>query len=301
MHTATRSGADAAPVSGEDARAREGAKARAPGGERREGREQRRGGAGERIGAGRGEAEEPGARLGDGTGAGGSEHARALGRVLVIEDEPGIVDFLRRGLEDEGFAVEEAVDGAEGERLALSRDFDIVVLDLLLPGRGGLEVLAALRRARPRLPVVVLTARGELEDRVTGLDAGAVDYMVKPVSIAELAARLRAHLRVLADASTSLRGAGIEVELMTRAVHRDGEPVSLSSTEFDLLVYMLRNQGEVLSREHLLHAVWGHEHSRETNVVDVYIGYLRRKLAGPGGVSPISTVRAVGYRFGPDA
>ena len=121
--------------------------------------------------------------------------AAAATRVLVVEDEPGIVDFLRRGLEANGFAVAAAIDGIEGERLALSESFDAIVLDVMLPGRGGLEILAALRLAKPHVPVIVLTARGEIEDRVAGLDAGAVDYLVKPFSMAELVARVRAQLR----------------------------------------------------------------------------------------------------------
>jgi len=235
----------------------------------------------------------------EGTNTGAGEARRTRARLLVIEDEPGIVDFLRRGLDSEGFVVEAAADGREGERRALSGEYDIVLLDLMLPGRSGLDVLRAIRRERPRMPVIVLTARGELEDRVAGLDAGAVDYVVKPFSVAELAARLRAHLRALEDASsTTLRGAGIEVDLLTRTVRREGRPVSLSMTEFELLAYMLRNEGQVLSREQLLRAVWGEEQDRGRNVVDVYIGYLRRKLAAQSGGSPIVTVRSVGYRFG---
>jgi DNA-binding response OmpR family regulator len=228
-----------------------------------------------------------------------SNGAQAPARILIIEDEPGIVDFIRRGLESEGFLVEAALDGTEGERLALSGTFDAVMLDLMLPGRSGLEILASLQKSKPRLPVVVLTARGEIEDRVAGLDAGAVDYLVKPFSVAELVARVRAHLRVVAQASaTILRGAGIEVDLLTRDVHRDGELVTLSTTEFELLVCLLRHRGEVLTREQILSAVWGYEHDPATNVVDVYIGYLRRKLGRPDSSAPIFTVRSVGYRFG---
>jgi DNA-binding response OmpR family regulator len=219
--------------------------------------------------------------------------------VLLIEDEPGIVDFVRRGMEAEGFAVEAAVDGIEGERLALSGSFDAIVLDLMLPGRGGLEILGSLRRAKPTLPVIVLTARGEIEDRVAGLDAGAVDYLVKPFSLAELVARVRAQLRVVADASAStLRAGDIEVNLLTRKVSRDGSTVALSTTEFELLVYLMRHYGQVLTREQILGSVWGYEHDPATNVVDVYIGYLRRKLGRPEDPAPIFTVRSVGYRLG---
>jgi len=220
-------------------------------------------------------------------------------RVLLVEDEPGIGDFVRRGFEAEGFAVAVARDGIEGERLALGGDFDAIVLDLMLPGRDGLEVLAALRQTKPGVPVIVLTARGEIEDRVMGLDAGAVDYLVKPFSLAELLARVRAQLRTHAQTSeTTLRGADIEVDLLTRGVRRGGEPVRLSSTEFELLIYLLRHHGQVLSREQILSAVWGYEHDPATNVVDVYIGYLRRKLARRDDPAPIFTVRSVGYRLG---
>jgi DNA-binding response OmpR family regulator len=220
-------------------------------------------------------------------------------RVLLVEDEPGIVDFVRRGLEGEGFTVETALDGVEGEELALHGSFDAIVLDLMLPSRSGLEVLASVRRTVPSVPVIVLTARGEIEDRVAGLDAGAVDYLVKPFSLAELIARVRAQLRVIAQASAStLHGADIEVDLLTRKVRRDGRSVQLSTTEFELLVFLIRHEGEVVSREQILASVWGYEHDPATNVVDVYVGYLRRKLGHSGDPAPISTVRAVGYRLG---
>jgi DNA-binding response OmpR family regulator len=219
--------------------------------------------------------------------------------ILLIEDEPGIVDFVRRGLEAEGFAVAVELDGPAGERTALRESFDMIVLDLMLPGRGGLEVLQALHTAKPGLPVIVLTARGEVEDRVIGLEAGAADYLVKPFSLAELIARIRAQLRVAAEASVAtLRGEDIEVNLLTRRVRRDGETVPLSTTEFELLVYLLRHHGQVLSREQILSAVWGYEHDPATNIVDVYIGYLRRKLRRPESPAPIHTVRSVGYRLG---
>jgi DNA-binding response OmpR family regulator len=229
----------------------------------------------------------------------GGEQPDGSGHVLLIEDEPGIVDFVRRGLQAEGFAVEAALDGAEGERLALTGSFDAIVLDLMLPGRSGLEILASVRRSTPSVPVIVLTARGEIEDRVAGLDAGAVDYLVKPFSLAELVARVRAQLRVIAQASAStLHGQDIEVDLLTRKVLRGGRPVQLSTTEFELLVYLLRHHGQVVSREQILGSVWGYEHDPATNVVDVYVGYLRRKLGAPGDPAPIFTVRAVGYRLG---
>jgi DNA-binding response OmpR family regulator len=220
------------------------------------------------------------------------------GLILVIEDEPGIVDFLERGLRAHGFDVVSALDGVSGTDRALNEDVDLVILDMLLPERSGLEVLAELSAGKPGLPVIVLTARGEIEDRINGLDAGAVDYLVKPFSLGELAARVRAQLRVaMQTPATAVRAGDLEVDLLTREVRQAGEKVRLSSTEFELLVYMLNNRGRVLSREQILRAVWGYEHDPGTNVVDVYVGYLRRKLSHGDGRAPIATVRSVGYRF----
>jgi len=230
----------------------------------------------------------------EGTGA-----LRTSARILVVEDEVGIMDFVRRGLVREGFEVKTAADGLEGEWLALNESFDAIVLDLMLPGRSGLEILDSVHRARPTLPVIVLTARGDVDDRVAGLDAGAVDYLVKPFSMAELVARVRAQLRVFAQASTTkLSAEGIEADLLTRKVRRDGHAIALSSTEFELLALLLRHHGRVLTRAEILGSVWGYQHDPATNVVDVYIGYLRRKLASAGGRAPIHTVRGVGYRLG---
>ena len=187
----------------------------------------------------------------------------------------------------------------EGERLALAGSFDAIVLDLMLPGRDGLEVLASVRAAKPEVPVIVLTARGEIEDRVAGLDAGAVDYLVKPFSLAELlGARACAAARGRADVRDHAAWRRHRSEPADPQGASRRRPVQLSSTEFELLVYLLRHCGQVLSREQILSAVWGYEHDPATNVVDVYIGYLRRKLARRDDPAPIYTVRAVGYRLG---
>jgi DNA-binding response OmpR family regulator len=220
------------------------------------------------------------------------------GLILVIEDEPGILDFLERGLRAQGFDVVSATDGPAGAASGLNQDVDVVVLDLMLPGRSGLDVLATLHNAKPGLPVIILTALGEVEHRVAGLDAGAVDYLTKPFSLAELAARIRAQLRAAAQSPrTTLSVGDIEVNLLTREVRRAGEPVRLSTTEFELLTYLMHNRGHVLSREQILRAVWGYEYDPGTNVVDVYVGYLRRKLRKHGEGAPIVTVRSVGYRL----
>jgi len=219
-------------------------------------------------------------------------------RILVIEDEPGIVDFLDCGLRAHGFDVISALDGLSGSEKAINEHVDLVVLDMMLPGRSGLEVLAGLRTAKPGLPVIALTARGEVEDRVKGLDAGAADYLTKPFSLNELAARIRAQLRVAAQApATALSAGELEMDLITREVSYAGEPVRLSTTEFELLAYLLRNRGRVLGRDQILRAVWGYDYDPGTNVVDVYVGYLRRKLRSGSDRSPIVTVRSVGYRL----
>ncbi len=222
--------------------------------------------------------------------------------ILVIEDEPGIVDFVARGLASYGYQVSTALDGISGTEKALSEHVDLVVLDMMLPGASGMQVLASIKDAKPALPVIALTARSEIDDRIAGLDAGLVDYLTKPFSLRELAARIRAQLRVSSEANTTtLSGAGIELDLLSRQVRREGELVRLSSTEFELLHYLMRNSGRVLSREQILRAVWGYDYDPGTNIVDVYIGYLRRKLRRGQRGAPIVTVRTVGYRFDADA
>jgi DNA-binding response OmpR family regulator len=219
-------------------------------------------------------------------------------RILVIEDEPSIADFLKRGLESDGYAVTVAIDGLEGQRKALDDRFDLVILDRMLPGCDGLSILDAIRRTKTDLPVIVLTARGEIEDRVEGLDRGATDYVTKPFAFDELAARVRAHLREVDQPEPSkLEAGGIMLDLLTREVTREGVAVSLSAREFALLAYMLRHPGQVLSREQILAAVWDYSYDPGTNVVQVYVGYLRRKLAVAGLPAPIETVRSAGYRL----
>lgn len=222
-----------------------------------------------------------------------------MANVVVIEDEPAIVDFIQRGLTAGGFTVSAARDGETGLKLALGERVDLVVLDLMLPRRSGAEILREVTEQRPGLPVIVLTARGEVEDRVKGLRAGAVDYLVKPFVLAELDARIHAQLRVARQApETILRRAGLVVDLIARRVSHDGEPVRLTTTEFELLAYFLRNSGQVLTRQQILRAVWGYDHDLATNNVDVYVGYLRRKLSGPNRRPVrITAVRSRGYRL----
>jgi DNA-binding response OmpR family regulator len=218
--------------------------------------------------------------------------------ILVVEDEASIADFLARGLEAEGHAVSCAADGIEGERLAIDSPVDLVILDRMLPGRDGLEVLAAIRTAKPSLPVILLTARDGVADRVEGLDSGATDYVTKPFSFDELAARVRAHLRQPAtEIATELEAGGVRLDLVGRRAERDGRSVRLSERESELLAHLMRHAGKVCTHREILAAVWGYDHDPGTNVVQVYIGYLRRRLSLPGSPAPIETVRSVGYRL----
>jgi DNA-binding response OmpR family regulator len=217
-------------------------------------------------------------------------------RILLVEDERGIADFVERALRAQGHAVEVAADGVEGGHRAVGSDLDLVILDVTLPGRSGLEILEELRAVKPALPVIMLTARAEVADKVAGLDAGATDYMTKPFSVEELLARVRAHLRTPVQAeATRLSVAGIELDMLRRAVSRDGSPVHLSAKEFDLLAYFMRHPGQVLSREQILNGVWDYNHDPGTNIVEVYVGYLRRKLEEAGARPLIHTIRGVGY------
>src|SRR6201996_1980332 len=218
--------------------------------------------------------------------------------ILVVEDEAGIADFLERGLRAEGYGVRVAGDGEAGALLALEPEIALVVLDRMRPGIDGIEVRERVRRARPLPPVIMLTARGEIADRVEGLDSGATDYVTKPFAFEELLARIRARLREGADAAeTTIEAAGIRLDLMTREARREEVTTRLPDREADLLAYLMRNEGRVVSREELLSSVWGYDHDPGTNIVQVYIGYLRRKLARPGSPAPIETLRSAGYRL----
>jgi DNA-binding response OmpR family regulator len=218
--------------------------------------------------------------------------------ILIVEDESAIADFLERGLTREGFAVQAVADGAEGERLALDHAFDLIVLDRMLPSRDGLEVLAAIRRSKPSLPVIMLTARTEVADRIEGLDRGATDYVTKPFSFEELAARVRAHLRQAeSETATTLEAGGIRLDLVERRAERDGLCVDLPKREAELLAYLMRHAGRVCTHEEILAAVWEYDHDPGTNIVQVYVGYLRRKLGWPNSPAPIETVRSVGYKL----
>jgi DNA-binding response OmpR family regulator len=218
--------------------------------------------------------------------------------ILVVEDEAGIADFLAQGLAAEGYEVALAADGVTGERLALDPSTDLVVLDRMLPRRDGVEVLTAIRKSRPALPVILLTAKTDVADRVEGLDLGATDYLTKPFAFDELLAHIRARLRESTDgAETTLTAGGIRLDLLSREATRGGITVRLPEREAELLAYLIRHAGRVCDRQEILSTVWGYDHDPGTNVIQVYIGYLRRKLTLPGSPAPIETVRSVGYRL----
>jgi two-component system, OmpR family, response regulator len=220
-------------------------------------------------------------------------------KILVIEDEALILAFLERGLSAEGHAVDTATRGEEGLDRLRDGCPDVVVLDIMLPGIDGFDVLAAIRAIDPELPVIILSARDDVADRVRGLDLGATDYLVKPFAFAELAARVRAHTRRPADqhrGSASIEVGPLSLDLLAREAEVHGMRVGLSAREFALLAYLMRHPGQVLSRQQILDGVWGYTFDPRSNLVDVYIGYLRRKLT-IGGYSPIQTVRGMGYRL----
>jgi two-component system response regulator MprA len=219
-------------------------------------------------------------------------------RILVVDDDAAVRESLGRALRLEGYDVELASDGLEAlERLQGSGDDpDLVVLDVLMPNIDGLEVCRRLRRMGSRLPVLMLTARDEVTDRVAGLDAGADDYVVKPFALAELLARVRALLRRSADEAVDvLRFGDLELDPATREVRRDGDPIELTRTEFALLELFLLNPRQVLTRSIIFERVWGYDFGFGSNSLDVYIGYLRRKTEAGGKPRLIHTVRGVGY------
>ena len=219
-------------------------------------------------------------------------------RILVIEDERTLAGFIEQSLHAEGHAVTVVYDGERGEAAALTGDYALVLLDLMLPGKSGLDVLSAIRARMPELPVIVLTARVAVEQKVQGLDRGANDYVTKPFSFEELLARVRAQLRAPGQRESSvLEAADIRMDLRTRRVERGAHEISLTAREFEVLAYLMRHPDQVLSREQILNAVWGFDFDPGTKVLEVYVGYLRRKLGEAGGADPIETVRNVGYRL----
>jgi DNA-binding response OmpR family regulator len=220
-----------------------------------------------------------------------------VNRILIAEDEPRLSSFLEKGLKANGFTTTVVRDGATASLMANDEDFDLLILDLGLPGKDGFEVLNDLRVRGQRMPTIILTARDDVQDKVTGLERGADDYVTKPFRFEELLARVRVRLRAERGAPepTVMRAGGVLLDPRTRRVAVDGRTVELSAREFTMLQTFMQHPRQVLSREQLLSHVWGYDHDPGSNVVDVYVGYLRRKI----GASRLETVRGAGYRFEP--
>jgi heavy metal response regulator len=219
-------------------------------------------------------------------------------RVLVVEDEPGIAQFIRQGLSEAGYAVDVAHDGQEGLDYAFVAEYDVLVLDILLPKLDGLHVLRVLRDRGVKTPVLLLTAKDTVEDRVRGLDVGADDYLVKPFAFPELVARLRALLRrPPLQMDPVLHLGDLEMDTAQREVRRGGRLIELSPREFTLLEYLMRHPRHVLTRTQIAEHVWNFDFFNDSNVVDVYIGYLRRKIDRGFDRPLLHTVRGVGYRL----
>ena len=220
-----------------------------------------------------------------------------MSRILIAEDEPRIAAFIEKGLRANGFTTTVTTNGADAVEQALSCEFDLLILDLNLPQQDGFEVLQQLRGQGEYLPVIILSARDQVEDKVTGFEVGADDYVTKPFRFAELLARIRARLRQPAIGNTQedrlLQSGQIRLDLYTRQVSVGDRSIQLSAKEFQLLETLMRHPGQVLSREQLLDQVWGYDYDPGSNIVDVYVGYLRKKL----GTNHIETLRGMGYRL----
>jgi heavy metal response regulator len=219
-------------------------------------------------------------------------------RVLVLEDEQKIGAFLKKGLEENAYAVDVVRDGKEGYAWAASHEYDFIILDVMLPGMDGVQLCKKLRQEGSEVAILMLTARDSLEDRVIGLDAGADDYLVKPFAFRELLARLRAlRRRNTRQTATTLQVGALKLDLVTHQAERQGRVIDLTSKEFALLEYLMRHPNHLLSRTVLAEAIWDYSFYHESNVVDVYISYLRRKIDDPFAEKLIQTVRGMGYRL----
>lgn len=218
-------------------------------------------------------------------------------RILLIEDEARVAGFLQKGFRAEAFSVDVATDGETGSRLARANDYDVIILDIMLPKKDGFQVLKEIRAAGVQTPVLVLSAKGDVEDRIEGLNLGADDYLAKPFAFSEVLARVRALLRrnTSSEKSSVLRVADLQIDLLRRRVTRAGREIVLTNKEFELLEYLARNAGRVLSRVILTEHIWDLHFDSGTNIVDVVINRLRRKLDDPFTPKLIHTVRGVGY------
>lgn len=223
-------------------------------------------------------------------------------KILIIEDDRKIASFVKKGLKEHGYVMDVCHDGDEGYDLASGESYDVILLDIMLPGRDGLSILRALREEKNTVPVILLTARSGLDERVEGLNLGADDYLPKPFFMEELIARIIAVSRRASGEQLSvIHHDNIMLNLITREVRRDDETLELTSREFNLLELLMRSPGRVYSRTQLLEHVWGYDFDPQTNVVDVYIRRVRGKIDSPDSLSLIQTVRGVGYRLRTDS
>lgn len=219
-------------------------------------------------------------------------------RILVIEDERKVASFIKRGLEEERYIVELAADGQMGIDMALANHFDAIVLDVMLPKKDGFAVLGELRAARKTTPILMLTARAGMEDRVTGLDLGADDYLAKPFHFEELAARLRSILRRSSvEKSTKISVGDLILDTVAHVAYRWEKEIELTTKEYALLEYLIRNKGRIVSRSMITQHVWKHNFDTESNIIDVYIKRLRAKIEKPGTPRILNSIRGVGYRM----
>lgn len=219
--------------------------------------------------------------------------------VLVVEDQPKIASFVQKGLEEQGMVVDLCLDGDEGYELAKTGSYDALVLDIMLPGRDGLSILRNVREQKNQVPVLLLTARDSLDERVEGLNLGADDYLTKPFYVEELTARLHTIVRRSSGQSLNvLHVEDLKVDLIKREVTRGGDSIDLTAREFELLEYLMRSPGRVFTRIQICEHVWNYHFDPQTNLVDVYIKRLRKKLDQPYELKLIQTVRGVGYRLG---
>ena len=222
-------------------------------------------------------------------------------RILVVEDEHKIGSSIKKGLEQESYAVDLSFTGNQGYDLAVSEEYDLIILDLLLPGMNGIEIVTSLREKQIHTPILMLTAKGQIEDKVTGLNAGADDYLTKPFAFEELLARIRALIRRPKDSLPAvLTFDDLSLDTISFNVRRDGKLINLSSKEFSLLEYLLRHQNRVLKKDQIINHVWDYDADILPNTVEVYIGYLRNKIDKPfkDKASLIQTVRGFGYKIG---
>jgi heavy metal response regulator len=217
-------------------------------------------------------------------------------RILLVEDEKKVASFIKKGLEEEYYTVDVAFDGKEGSKLALSEEYDLIILDLMLPYKDGMTILKEIRDAKLAVPVLILTAKGSVHDKVTGLDSGADDYLAKPFSFDELLARVRALLRrYSSEKSILLKADDLKMDLQSRKVFRGNKEIQLTSKEFSILEYLLRNKNRIVTRTKLIEHIYEYNFDPETNLIDVYINKLRNKIDKGFDKQLIHTIRGAGY------